>query len=207
MLRIDGACNNRKAWGTGNSTCRASVPANLCCAPSILPGHPNPSGEFRQLREKSQMRSRARKVLSVHSALACCLVSLTSCGGSANQPGGGTQQASPLKIITTQPVEGRVGQTYNYQMLSSGGGPPLTWSLALGNLPPGVTLNRDTGLMAGIPTRDGNYSFTVDVTDSSFNGPETSMQSLSITVSVPALAIATPSLPDGIVGQPYDVQL
>lgn len=154
------------------------------------------------------MRSGAVNFLCAHSLLVCSLLSLLSCGGgSATQPVAGAQQADPLKILTTQPAEGVVGQNYSFQIEMSGGGPPFTWSLVLGSLPPGVSLNANTGVLAGTPTQEGNYSFTVKVADSTFSGQQASMQSLSITVSPPALSITTPSLPGGIVGQPYNFQL
>lgn len=154
------------------------------------------------------MWSRARQILSIQFLCACSLLILPSCGGSsAIQRDVRTSQASPLKIITTKPADGAVGQNYSFQLQTTGGGPPLNWSLVLGNLPPGVSLNANTGTMAGIPAQGGSYSFTVEVTDSSFSGRQASMRSLKMAVSASALAIATPALPDGTVGQPYNVQL
>jgi large repetitive protein len=154
------------------------------------------------------MWSRARNILAVHSLLAFLLLSFASCGGgSGSQPAEGAWQASPLKIVTTAPVSAKVGQSYNFQVLAIGGGPPLNWSVALGSLPPGVSLNTSTGVMAGTPTQLGQYSFTVEVTDSTFGGRQTSLQSLSLTVETGPLEIATPNLPDGVVGMPYHVHL
>jgi len=173
---------------------------------------------------KKTVRARTTRILCAYSLLACCLLSVMSCGGSANQQVAATPQAIPLRILTTQAADGIVGQKYSFQVLTSGGGAPFNWSLALGNLPPGVALDANSGLMSGSPTQAGNYSFTVEVTDSTFAGSQAAMQSLSIAVSPPTLAIPTPSLPGGaasvptltlatpilpggVVGQAYDVHL
>jgi hypothetical protein len=92
-------------------------------------------------------------------------------------------------------------------MISSGGNPPYNWSLALGGLPPGIALDAKTGLLAGIPTRAGTFSFTLEVTDSTFAGRGTAMQSLSLAVETQPLSILTPALPDGKVGEPYDIRM
>lgn len=154
------------------------------------------------------MRSRPGRILCVYCLLACCLLSLTSCGGgTAIQQATVTAQAVPLKIVTTQPPNGTVGQMYSFQMQLTGGGPPFNWSVVLGNLPPGVSLNANTGMMSGIPAQEGKFSFTLEVADSTFSAQQSSMQSLSIAVSAPPLAIVTATLPDGMAGQPYNVQL
>ena len=154
------------------------------------------------------MRSQPRRILCAYCLLACCLLSLTSCGGgTAIQQATVTVQAVPLKIITSQAPNGTVGQMYGFQMQLSGGGPPFNWSVVLGNLPPGVSLNANTGMMAGIPTQEGKFSFTLEVTDSTFSAQQSSMQSLSVAVSAPPLAFVIATLPDGMVGQPYNVQL
>lgn len=43
-------------------------------------------------------------------------------------------------------------------------GPP-TYTVTAGTLPAGVTLNATTGVLAGTPTTDGSYSFTITATD------------------------------------------
>ena len=43
----------------------------------------------------------------------------------------------------------------------TGGTGPLTWSVAAGSLPPGLTLNTGTGVLSGTPLAAGGYTFTV----------------------------------------------
>ena len=147
-------------------------------------------------------------LLGVYWVLVCSVLSLPSCGGGTSvqlvSPAG---EIIPLKIVTTQLASGMVGHHYSFQMQSSGGGPPYTWSLALGHLPPGVSLNATTGVMAGMPIQAGKYSFTIEVSDSTFNQTLTAIQSLNLIVTPPPLTIVSPTLPDGRVGAPYHAQL
>jgi hypothetical protein len=73
-------------------------------------------------------------------------------------------QADPLTIVTTSPPDGGVGQVYSYQLLAQGGRTPYTW-LSLQALPPGLMLS-PAGAISGTPSIAGNYSFSVEVTDS-----------------------------------------
>jgi len=71
----------------------------------------------------------------------------------------------PVAINATALVDGRVGKKYTQNLQASGGAAPYTWSVASGSLPPGLTLARDTGKIAGTPVSAGTYSFGVRVTD------------------------------------------
>jgi hypothetical protein len=59
--------------------------------------------------------------------------------------------------------------------------PPYTWSIATGNLPPGLSFDAITGAITGVPPREalGSYTFTVAVEDMHGN---TSQRMLSLTV-------------------------
>lgn len=43
---------------------------------------------------------------------------------------------------------------------------PLSWQVFSGSLPPGVTLNEQTGVLSGVPTTPGVYSWTILLQDS-----------------------------------------
>lgn len=140
--------------------------------------------------------------------LTSCVLGLPSCGsGPAVQQMAGPQKANQLRIMSLQLADGMVGQPYSYQITASGGGPPYKWSLALGQFPPGLSLNAQTGALTGIPTQAGMYSFTVQVEDSTFSQQLTTMESFSLAIQFPSLVIVTPGLPGGAVGQPYSVRL
>jgi hypothetical protein len=113
---------------------------------------------------------------------------------------------STLAITTTSLPQVTVNTSYSQQLVSSGGNPPVTWSLATGSspLPPGLTLS-STGLISGTPNTVGNYSFTVQATDTT---PASVTQVLSINVvPLTTLAVTTATLPNGNIGAAYSTTL
>ncbi len=97
----------------------------------------------------------------------------------------------PLQITTTNLPTGSVSRNYHTNLQATGGQQPYNWSLVSGSLPPGVSFN--SGLIDGIPTNSGTFSFTVQVSDQQ---ARTTNKTLSITIN-PALQITTGSLPPG----------
>ncbi len=68
--------------------------------------------------------------------------------------------------LTTQSLPGAaVGAPYSAS-LEAAGTPPYAWSVLQGALPGGLTLDTSSGTISGTPTAPGNFSFTVQVTDS-----------------------------------------
>jgi hypothetical protein len=57
-----------------------------------------------------------------------------------------------------------VGQSFAQQFAACGGMPPYTWTMAAGELPPGVTLSPG-GIISGVPEKAGTYSCTLVLTD------------------------------------------
>lgn len=90
-----------------------------------------------------------------------------------------------------------------YQLGVVGGNPPYSWTLASGNLPPGLILGSTNGLISGTPTRSGVFTFTVAVRDS-----QGTTASQSFTMDVAGLRITTPpTLPSGGLGNTYTISL
>lgn len=58
----------------------------------------------------------------------------------------------------------RIGTAYNQTNRASGGTAPYTFAVTGGSLPPGFFLSSG-GVLSGMPTNLGNYSFTVMATD------------------------------------------
>jgi hypothetical protein len=107
-----------------------------------------------------------------------------------------------LAISTTSLPQGTVNIAYDTQVMATGGLPPYTWSYT-GTLPPGLTLNKTSGIISGVPTTAGSYPIVVSVTDAEMP-PITASANLSITiVPTPPLQITTTSLPSGVQGSPY----
>ncbi len=108
-----------------------------------------------------------------------------------------TVNAVPNITTTTLPAGTKTG-TYSQTLGVSGGTTPLTWSLASGVLPTGLTLGSSSGVITGtISSAAVSETFTVQVTDA--NGVSDT-QSLSITVNS-APTITTTSLAVATDGQ------
>ena len=74
--------------------------------------------------------------------------------------------AEILNITTDSIPATLVGQPYSTTLEAVGGFPPYVWSIVLGVLPVGITLDSATGILSGTPTETGSFTFTVRVTDS-----------------------------------------
>lgn len=73
---------------------------------------------------------------------------------------------SPLEVSTTALPDATLQVSYSATLAAVGGTAPYTWSITAGVLPPGLSLNSNTGVVSGAPSGTGNYSFTVQVQDS-----------------------------------------
>lgn len=79
---------------------------------------------------------------------------------------------APAPVIALNRVTLKAGDVVNTRLTASGGSGPLSWSIADGNLPEGVSLLED-GLLTGTPTteaaernEDGRYTNIIEVADS-----------------------------------------
>jgi hypothetical protein len=123
-----------------------SMPATYGAAGTIVGGTPTKQGTF---------------TFSVH---------VTPFGASTPSTNGtysiAVGSAPPLTITFPSSccTAGTVGSSYFQNFFTSGGVGPFTWTVAAGQLPPGVTLTGDH--LGGTPTVAGTFSFTIKVTDS-----------------------------------------
>lgn len=69
-----------------------------------------------------------------------------------------------LAITTASLPRGAKGSAYSYTLQATGGNGSFSWSMGSRSLPDGLTLSAD-GVISGVPTRPGNYSFYVRVGD------------------------------------------
>jgi hypothetical protein len=63
-------------------------------------------------------------------------------------------------------VEVDAGDAVVARLGAVGGQPPYSWSIIAGALPPGLSLDANSGVIAGNVSGSGDYSFTAQVTDS-----------------------------------------
>jgi Putative Ig domain len=92
-----------------------------------------------------------------------------------------------------------LSEPYSFQLTATGSG---TWSLISGSLPVGVTLNSSTGLISGIPTVAGDFTFKIQLV----SGTSSDVQTYTLTV-VPKLQITMPEAPAAEVGLPFQLTL
>ncbi len=101
--------------------------------------------------------------------------------------------AAPLNITTESLPDARPHEPYTAKLQATGGVAPLHWSIASGNLPKGLELNEETGLISGTVVEPGDFELTVTVTDSSVP-PRTVSKEFKLR-SVGALAVAWKAYP------------
>jgi hypothetical protein len=119
-----------------------------------------------------------------------------------------TVNQAPQFTTLTLP-NGANGVGYSQQVAAEFGVTPYIFTAAClgggtGCLPPGLSVNRNTGTILGTPTTPGTYTFAVKLTDNAFV-PQ-SVTSLPFTVTInPAtpLTISSTVLPNATVGTPY----
>jgi hypothetical protein len=115
----------------------------------------------------------------------------------------------PLSITSTVMATGITGTPYSSAIASSGGVPPLTWSVPPVTLPPGLSLNTASGLISGTPTTAGVYKFFPTVMDSALP-PQKTVSATGVTISVitvTPLQAVTPPLAPGDVAVGYSANL
>ncbi len=109
-----------------------------------------------------------------------------------------------ITIVTSNLPAGTVGQAYTVNLAASGGLGTVTWSYS-GSLPPGLSVS-SAGLLSGVPTATGSYTFSIVATDSAGN-----MASRAETVAIVAaggtIVVTTSNLPAATLNQPYSASL
>ena len=114
-----------------------------------------------------------------------------------------------LEISSWQLPIGTLGADYGgvagYSFSASGGTAPYTWgwvATAGSSLPQGLALS-NIGVISGIPTTEGSYSFTVTVSDSESPPAQSSTNYTIWVLQAGEVAITSGTLPTGHVGLRY----
>jgi hypothetical protein len=95
-----------------------------------------------------------------------------------------------LSVGTTSVAYATQGQYYQYVLGEKGGSAPYTWAVTGGALPTGVTLSSN-GILEGVPTVSGSFTFTVKVSDAS-SPVQSATAKLTLNIP-PATSILLPS--------------
>lgn len=124
-------------------------------------------------------------------------------GGAVSPPA--SPAPGPLSIVTGQLPMGVVGVEYSQSLEASGVRGPIAWTLAGGELPPGLTLFR-RGVISGIPEEAGEWRFTVRLAEP--GGPRARREFRLLVREASEegreeLKIVTESLPPGRLGRDY----
>ena len=82
----------------------------------------------------------------------------------------------------------------------------MNWTISAGSLPPGISIDAVAGVISGIPTASGTFTFTVKAIDASGNSGTKDYVLVVTDTGIPLL-ITPATLPNGVVGQSYSIQL
>jgi len=103
-----------------------------------------------------------------------------------------------VKISTPSLPNGAVNVSYNATLTADGGVTPYTWSIDKGTLPAELSLDSVTGIVSGVPTASGDFTFTAKVSDNS-TPMKSDTQRYTITIGTnETLIISTMDIADGV---------
>ncbi|MBX5481317.1 MAG: putative Ig domain-containing protein [Myxococcaceae bacterium] len=109
-----------------------------------------------------------------------------------------------LAVVTTTLPMATQNAAFGLRLEATGGDGSYVWSVASGELPPGVALGPD-GELRGTPSEAGDFSFTVKV--ASAGGEATQALTLNVQPKNLPFAIVDQTLPPAEFGRRYEVQL
>ncbi|HMX26190.1 MAG TPA: putative Ig domain-containing protein, partial [Blastocatellia bacterium] len=110
---------------------------------------------------------------------------------------------TPITVSPASLPGGSIGTAYNQNVSASPAG-SYSYSITLGSLPSGLTLNTATGLISGTPIIVGNFTFTITALAT---GGCTASQSYALAVTCPTVTLAPNTLPDASTGATYNQTL
>jgi uncharacterized repeat protein (TIGR01451 family) len=128
------------------------------------------------------------------------------CTGSASFTIG--VSCNTLTLAPTTLTNWTIGSPYGPVTITQAGGvAPITWLLASGSLPTGMSFNTATAVLGGTPTSGGTSSFSIRATDSNGCSGTVNLTFSAESLTCPDITVAPPTLPGGIVGTNYSQAL
>lgn len=116
-----------------------------------------------------------------------------------------------LSLIVGALPNATLGEPYSYTFFTVGQaqGEPLFFDYVAGdgNPPPGLSIERNSGMLTGTPTFAGVYTFSVQVVEGTQADAPRDTASVTVIVDAPegSLSITPNQVPDAVVGQNYIV--
>jgi hypothetical protein len=110
----------------------------------------------------------------------------------------------PLTVDAPSIIQAGVNAPFSFQFAAAGGAPPVSWSIADGNLPAGLQLDSANGVLSGTPLTIGDTKVSIRATDSH---ARLAQKQLTIKVAVIPLGIEGTSSAQGVVGSPFSLKL
>jgi len=135
---------------------------------------------------RSEETKRSLRVLLAVGLLACAFV-LEGCSAVQQSSGTSSQSSSP-QISRTALPGATVGVSYRQTLAATAPVPfgPVSTSA----LPPGLTLNSQTGILTGVPTTAGTYTFSIgSIAESNVHIVLTHVYTLTVTASSSAVTV------------------
>ncbi len=112
----------------------------------------------------------------------------------------GSRQSIPAPVFTAEnpPSSALTATAYSYTFVATGV-TPITYAVASGSLPPGLTLDPATGVMSGTPTASGTYTFTISAANDG-GVTTTASKTIEVTSSPTGKKPNAPERPDLVAG-------
>ena len=131
------------------------------------------------------------------------VIRVTDANGQTSNTGSLTPTIYAMPALSGTLPAGSTGVAYNQTLARTGGKTPFTYSISVGALPAGLSINTSTGAITGTPTTAGANTFTVRVIDTLGNSA-TSAQSVTIVSQLTLTGTLNPTV---ILGSAYSSSL
>ncbi len=117
-----------------------------------------------------------------------------------------TSFSLPITITSLSLQSATVGVPYWAALAATGGVSPYSWDIPSGSLPPGFALTSNSGVISGLASQTGDFSFQATVIDSKGMTTSVPLSIVTVAKTLP-LNITTSALPPATVEAPYTASL